>query len=444
MLKKLRCKFIWVIMAVVTLMLCVLLGLVIFFMGKGMEYQSLRLMQTIAQEAPPAQRPRESAQELRLPVFTVLTGPGGELIKVDGSFSDLADDQSLLLVTRAALEEPGQTGTLEQYNLRYYKARRPMGELIVFADMSSERAAMSNLVKSCAAIGGISFLLFLGLSILLVGWMVRPVEEAWAQQKQFVADASHELKTPLTVIMTNAELLQEYTGNTADQRQFSDNILTMSRQMRGLVEGMLELARVDNGVGESCFAALNLTELIAEGMLPFEPLFFERGLELQGDLEPDVMIRGSKQHLHQLLDILLDNALKYAQGRDPIQVSLRRQGHFCQISVTSPGAALSRQDLKNIFKRFYRVDKARSRNGSYGLGLSIAQRIVEEHRGRIWAESRGGMNTFCLWLPVNLQTIHKQSELFQNTFSIRGYNVSDEYAITPTEGKEDANEHGTQ
>jgi len=399
-LKKLQLKFICVIMGVVTVMLCILLGLVIFFMSQGLEHQSIRMMQSFSQEAfLPTPPPRELDGSARVPFFSVELGQHGQLLKTGGNYWDTADEETILQIVQAAQDNHNQTGKLEEWGLRFYKNIRPARQTIVFADMSAERAVMANLVRNCVLLGLVSFGLFLGFSVLLVRWMVRPVEEAWQQQKQFVADASHELKTPLTVIMTNAELLQNHADSEQEYRQFSDSILTMSWHMRGLVEGLLELARVDNGAVKTGYGELELSVLVSDGILPFEPLFFEKDLTLCSAVEPGVVLRGSAQHLRQVLDILLDNAMKYSSPGGEVWVRLRRQSGGCLLSVSSPGQALSREEQRDIFKRFYRVDKARSRDGSFGLGLSIAQRIVEEHQGKIWAESANGINTFFVQLP---------------------------------------------
>ena len=276
----------------------------------------------------------------------------------------------------------------------------PFGEAMVFVDISSEIATMENLVKTCVFIGIISFSVFLGLSFWLARWAVKPVETAWNQQRQFVADASHELKTPLTVIMTNAELLQSPEYTDADRRRFSDSILTMSHQMRGLVESLLELARVDNGAAKMVFSEFDFSEQVSDGLLPFEPVYFEKELLLESEIEEGLKVKGSQAHLRQVLDILLDNAAKYASPQGTVTVKLKRQGSHCLLSVANPGEQISKEDLKNIFKRFYRIDKVRSMNHSYGLGLSIADSIVKEHGGRIWAESAEGINTFFVQLTA--------------------------------------------
>ena len=171
--------------------------------------------------------------------------------------------------------------------------------------------------------------------------------------------------------------------------------------MRGLVERLLELARADNGQVQTTFDDVQFSKLVFDAILPFEPIFFEKGLTLSSQLEEDIVLRGSQSHLKQVVEILLDNAQKYSDPQGEVLIKLRRQSRGrCLMSVSNPGPALSQEDLSNIFKRFYRMDKARSRDGGVGLGLAIAQSIVQAHHGRIWAESTNGINTFCVSLPT--------------------------------------------
>jgi len=397
LLKRLRIKFVCITMAFATVMLCAILGLVIHFAQRGIEEQSIQMMRTVA----PFRNPPERAPDaVRLPYFVVEIGMDGETVVVE-DYGNLTQTIKIQELFRLAQAETAQTGVLRDYSLRFMKQPGPGERRIVFADISSEIAAVKNLVQSCVFVGIGGFFLFFAISVMLAKWAIRPVEQAWQQQKQFVADASHELKTPLTVIMTNAELLQGAGYSEAERRRFSDSIYTMSRQMRSLVEGLLELARVDNGGVKTGFSQVDISALVSEAVLPFEPLFFEKDLVLTAQVEPDIRLSGSTDHLHHVLDILLDNAMKYTSPGGAVQVSLKRLGRCCVLSVSNPGEPLSREELKDVFKRFYRTDKARSRDGSYGLGLSIAKRIVEEHRGRIWAESDQGMNRFFVLLPLN-------------------------------------------
>lgn len=401
MLKRLRLKFVCIVMAIVTIMLGLVFGMVIHFMKSTLEDQSIRLLRSIAANPFQQGNPGDITEEVQLPYFTVLVSYRGQLEAKSGGYYDLSDEEKILKITWEALENDAQTGTLEAYNLRYIRFSVQGGQWLVFVDISSERTALRNLTQACLLIGLAAMLVFLGISILLARWAVKPVEQAWQQQRQFVADASHELKTPLTVILTNAEMLQNPDAAPQAKKQFTDSILTMSHQMRGLVEGLLDLARVDNGAVKTNSAAVDLSGLVEEEILPFEPLFFEKGLSLTTEVEPGIGIKGSSAHLRQVLGILLDNAMKYSAPAGEVRVKLTRHGNHCLLSVASPGAAISEADLENIFKRFYRVDKARSRDGSYGLGLSIARSIVAAHKGKMWAQSSAGVNTFFVQLPLN-------------------------------------------
>ena len=163
---------------------------------------------------------------------------------------------------------------------------------------------------------------------------------------------------------------------------------------------MLEMARVDNGTVKMHFASMDFSELVRDAALSFQLLYEEKGMGLRCAVPDGIAVHGSEQHLYQVMDVLLDNALKYSAPNSMVSVDLVSAGKNCVLSVASNGEPISREDLKSIFKRFYRADKARAMNGSYGLGLSIAESIVEAHRGKIWAESENGFNTFFVQLPI--------------------------------------------
>lgn len=400
MLKRLRIRFVAVIMVIVTAMLCLIFGMIYSFTKSSMEAESISMMQAVAARPMQPGSPERPSNEVRLPYFVLHVGRDGKPVAAGGGYYDLSDEQFLKSLADAAFAQKKQTGVIEEYNLRFCKVASPMGQSLVFADMSSELATLSSLAKTCILIGVLCFAVFLGISILLALWMVRPVESAWEQQRRFVADASHELKTPLTVIMSNAELLQLPEYDAENKACFADRILTMSRHMRGLVEQLLELARADDGGKSSVRARLNLGELVEYSLLPFEPLFFEKNLELAADIQPNIFVDGDGEQLRQVVDILLDNAQKYALAPDKVEISLRKNRHHCLLSVSNACEPMDKEETRNLFKRFYRTDKARSRDGSFGLGLPIAEGIVAEHRGRIWSDCRDRRITFFVELPA--------------------------------------------
>ena len=400
MIKRLRIKFVVINMSIVTLMLCVILGLVLYFTRANLERESISMMQSVAIRPFQPGIPGELDENVRLPFFVLQLGPNGEVLDTAGGYYDLSDQELLDTLIDIIFSSPRSIGVIEEYNLRYYRLDLPMSRCVVFSDISSERATLSGLLRTCLIIGAVSFLGFLWISILLSKWAVRPVDQAWRQQKEFVAAASHELKTPLTVITTSAELLQDPSYGEGKRRDFLDSILTMSRQMRRLIEQMLELARVDGQGGTASFARVDFSDLVSRAVLPFEAVFFERGMPLHTEMEEGIMVSGRGEELQQVVEILLDNAQKYAREGGATWVTLRRQGKGrCLLQVADQGEEIPPEALRSLFKRFYRADPARSRDGSFGLGLSIAESIVQQHRGKIWAESGGGLNTFSVELP---------------------------------------------
>lgn len=402
MIKRLRLRFIATTMVITTVMLSILLGMVMHFTKADLERQGTQQVRSAAISIPPPIRaPNTTPLQNGPPCIVVQIHSNGSIYVHNTGGYDLTDEGFLRDLVRDTQTLPEQTGVLKEYSLRYYRVNTPDGLRIAYGDTSNETETMRNLSRRCILIGSAGFLLFLGISLFLARWAVKPVEIAWNQQRQFVADASHELKTPLTVIMTNAELLQAPHLNCDDRDNAVSGILTMSRQMRRLVEGLLDLARIDNGSAGQSFESIDLSQLIRESVLSFEALFFERERILSEEIEDGIRVKGSREHLLQVVDILLDNAQKYSTPHSEVLVTLRNVQHnHCLLTVASIGETISEADLKKIFTRFYRVNASRSRDGSYGLGLSIAARIAHDHKGKIWAESRENVNRFFVELPL--------------------------------------------
>lgn len=203
MIKRLRIKFVIINMTIVTIMLCVIFGMVLHFTSVSMERESIEMMQAVAVDPLQLGSPGKGVPGVRLPYFALQLGAGGELLASGGGYYDLTDQ--ILLDELIALSSTQKSGVLSEYGLRFIRVVTPTTQCIVFTDISSEVNTINNLLQNCILIGAASFIVFLIISILLARWAVKPVETAWEQQRQFVADASHELKTPLTVILSNAQ-----------------------------------------------------------------------------------------------------------------------------------------------------------------------------------------------------------------------------------------------
>lgn len=397
MLKKLRLKFILINMGIVACMLLIIFATVYHFTRLDLENQSTAALDSLSKSM---QQPgREPGRDVRLPYFTVKISINGNVVAGGYSYYDLTDEAFIQELIAHVYKAKSNTGAIKAYNLRYKTVSSVGVQTIFFVDISSHQAALTTLIQVCMLIGVVSLAAFFGISLLLARWAVKPVEKAWLQQQQFISDASHELKTPLTVIMSNAELLQSPDCDDTSRAQFTDNIVTVSHRMRHLVEGLLELARADNGYAQSTFEKLDYSALVSDALLPFEPVMFERGQMLQSDIGQQIFLMGSAQHLGQVVEILLDNGAKYGAS-GIVEVKLCRQGRdSCLLTVSTPGNPIPQEDLQRIFERFYRADRARTGGGSFGLGLSIAKSHVEKHGGKIWAKSNETGNCFYVQLP---------------------------------------------
>lgn len=395
MTKKLRYQFITITMSIVTIMLCVIMFLIYFFTKMNLENNSINMMQNIANNPFLLHLPNEIQDDVRLPYFTLQLDIYGDLIATGGGYYDLSDKNFLMNLIDATFSSSDRVGIIEEYNLRFYRTSNVGIQTLVYVDISNELTILNNLIRNCIFIGMGCFILFLIISFLLASWVIKPVDKAWEQQRQFIADASHELKTPLTVIMTNAELMQNPDYDEKNKSAFASSILTMSKQMRNLVEQMLELARADNAQKNIVFSAVDFSRLVSDAILPFEPIFYEKGLTLNTEIADNIIVNGDSAQLSQVLEILLDNAQKYSSKDGTTWITLQKHGKgHCLLSVADEGEEIPANDLNNLFKRFYRADKARTRTGSFGLGLSIAETIVTRHKGKIWVESKNNINTF--------------------------------------------------
>ena len=244
-----------------------------------------------------------------------------------------------------------------------------------------------------------ALLLLLGVSILLARWATRPVAQAWQQQRQFLSDASHELKTPLTVILSNAELLEAAPLEDRPAR-WADNIRSEAGQMKSLVEEMLTLARADNAVPTAVMGEVSLSDLATDCVLAFEPVAFEAGKPLESDITPDVTVTGDADKLRQLIGVLLDNAIKYGQAGGTISLTLRRTDRQARLLVSNPGDPIPPDQLGRLFERFYRADASRGEQSGFGLGLPIAASIATEHKGTLKAESDQASTRFLFSMPL--------------------------------------------
>ena len=259
---------------------------------------------------------------------------------------------------------------------------RKYGALLVAMDVSPEEGYAASLLRITLIAGSIAWALLSLLTVLLIRRTLRPVQEAVAKQQQFVWDASHELKTPLAVISANAQVLEQELGGN----EYFGYIRTEIGHMNDLVQNLLLLARMDAGRQSASFARFDLGAALLGLALPMESLAFEKGKQLDVQVQEGIFCRGNETLLVQLASILLSNALKYADEGGVITLSLEARGRQRLIRIHNTGSFIPPEERRKIFDRFYRADTSRAESGS-GIGLAIAQSIAELHHGEILVES---------------------------------------------------------
>lgn len=349
--------------------------------------------------------PRQSV----IPMAVLLVDPDGLYATVGPSSTASISDEVIGETVLAVKDRPDGTGFARDTGLYYAKRTNSDGmAAIAFADQSSA-ASWKSLALLCAALELFALVLFFIIGVFFSRWALRPVEEAWNRQRRFVADASHELKTPLTVILANASILLKHADRTiASESKWVESTQTEALHMQGLVTEMLELASTESGrLGRASLNLLSsgdsqgergfvdVTDLVEGEALQFESVAFESGIAMRTDIDRNVRLRGDKARLQRLAATLIDNACKYADAGGSVSVELKETVRDVRFSVENTGSTIPPEDLPHIFDRFYRADKARSRDiGGFGLGLAIAQEIAIDHGGRITASSDAGTTRF--------------------------------------------------
>lgn len=252
---------------------------------------------------------------------------------------------------------------------------------------------------------GICLIFVFGVSVLLAQIAIKPIQEAWQRQLDFTADASHELRTPLAVMQTNLEIVLDNTEETVEsQMMWLDNVMNENKRMATLVDDLLTLSRSDTNEQMLNLETFDLAQTIEETLEPYYPVGEKQEVEIifNNNLENTLNFHGDSKRIKQLIIILIDNALKYMDRSGKITVEVELKGKQIELQVKDTGEGIEKGELKKVFNRFYRVDKANSRKkGGSGLGLAIAKWIVESHKGTIEVKSEIDKGTdFKIKLPV--------------------------------------------
>lgn len=347
-------------------------------------------------EIPPftaGRRPNDWFNDMR--IFSVLYNRAGKVREISTNNNPNLSEEGLLTLADTILKKPKDKGRISGYLYLYIPSEE--GISVYFLDYGPEREMSMQLWRICLWVGLAGMMIILIPVIFLSRWIAKPVQLAFDRQKQFIADASHELKTPLTIITTNAEVLE----NTLPDNKWLNYILEQSSRMKLLINSLLDLARLDSGTEKNAFQSFDLSKAIRKTALSFESLAYEYEKKYSWNITDGLSLYGNEENIKQLVTILLDNAFKYSDAKGVITISLTRSAEKKQLLVHNTGNGIEMKDQKHIFERFYRIDSSRSRqSGGCGLGLSIAESIVKKHKGQISVKSDGKKYTdFCILLP---------------------------------------------
>lgn len=242
----------------------------------------------------------------------------------------------------------------------------------------------------------LSVIVFTIISYYLSRWMIKPSEKAIKNQKIFVANISHDLKTPITIIRANADLIENEVKNKKSIKYIQQE----TEKLNHLVNEMLTLTRIDNTISKENFKSFNFGDSLFDVVLPFESIAYEKGIRFNINIDEVTDYFGDEKNIQKLAEILIDNAMSYTAKGGIVDVDAYENSKAVTLSVTNTGEPISDEKKVEIFDRFYRESKSRERTGNhYGLGLSIANTIVKKHNGKITVESKNGKNTFTVILP---------------------------------------------
>lgn len=321
--------------------------------------------------------------------FMLRTDKDGNLASSQSMFD--MDSEFFAAALQKASSGNKDTGQFELDGSRWIYKVQPIkdGDMLVFLDITARHTILTNLIYTFTAVGSVMLIALFFTSRYFANRSIAPVKEAFMKQKQFIADASHELKTPLAIINTNTDVLLTNRGDTIQNHaKWLHVIKSETERMARLTSDLLYLTEMENTRTNMMYAPFNLSDTVENIILTMEAVIFEKQLSLDYSIEPGLMAHGSSEQIKQVVMILLDNAIKYVNPQGLIRLELKKQHNETVFSIMNTGDGIAPDQLPRIFDRFYRTDTSRSRKqGGHGLGLAIAKSIIEQHKGNLYAKS---------------------------------------------------------
>lgn len=411
MFKKSRRKIVAAIMSILVLLWAGTLGVIYASSYFEMSKQNQEMLQAHAEMyvlpqlfdgMMPPNKPRPNGNhgfDPQSPMFqlstfyTVAISYDGEILEIKNDPPTVYSNDDLGELARRVVQGSERYGTDD--NLAFYQMDKGGYTLVAFMDNTVVNESAVTLFRYTLLFGGVALVLFFFLSVFLARKIVDPLEESYQKQKQFISDAGHELKTPVSVVSANAELLSREIGDN----QWLQNIQYENERMGMLVGQLLDLARTENVTPQ--MEHIDFSRLVAGEELPFESVAFEHGLVLNSNIASGIDVEGNSTQLKQIVSILLDNAIRHSKERGAVWLSLAKEHGYAKLSVINQGEEIPTEQQERIFERFYRVDTARNgEDKHYGLGLAIAKAIATSHQGHIEVQCFDGFVEFRVQIPL--------------------------------------------
>lgn len=391
MLKKLKIKFILhniLLLSLVVAIISVSLFIFTYFreetkITRALESNVMEAMSALPQIDETESRKENLAYEVS---FTVLINSSNHIISQTSTEMDIKLIREMIeAVVEAGLERG--VLSMEPSNVSFMKTQTRMGTLISFVSRENLEERMNETVWQSILGGFISLLLFFYINLRIANMAIAPIEDAWNQQKQFIADASHDLKTPLTVILANNNIISAHQDETvASQMKWIESTSEEATRMSDLINKMLELAKGEAAREDLRLGEINISELVENSILQFEVVAFEKNITIESGIQADIFALTHSSTLSKILEILFDNAIKYSEEGGKITVILYKASKKIYLSVNNKGEYIKPDELPHVFERFYRSNKERT-VGGHGLGLSLAKKKCDLLGHKISVES---------------------------------------------------------
>lgn len=340
-----------------------------------------------------SEKPNETPVFRLSTFYSVALDDNGNVLKIENS-GELYNDSELSLKAKEILAEENRKTEGKDGGLVYVVSDKGSYTLVAFKDVTVFNDVIKIFIKIVVTFGCVTLLILCVVSFFIARSIVKPLEDSYKKQKQFVSDAGHELKTPLSAINVNADMLAREIGDN----KWLSNIQYENGRMNELVQQLLILARTEKVSMPK--EKLDFCRLTAGEVLPLESVAYEKNITIKTEMEESVFVYGNSAQLKQLVSILLDNAVQYSTGNE-VSLAISKERRSVRLTVINEGKAMESDHKRNIFERFYRVDDSHDNSdGHYGLGLAIAKAIVTAHNGKIVVDCFDGKVRFTVTLPA--------------------------------------------